>query len=282
MKLSCLSLSYRDSFREGTMTLESFVETCYAMQMESVDLHASHFVSDERGYLLDVKRACLRRGLDVACVAISNDFGKKDDALREEVGKVKRWTTAAALLGAPLARVFAGWARGDDEPAAWARTVESLRACAEHGAQVGVSVALQNHNHLGLTRTGDDVLRMMQEVNHPNLTHLLDTGNTSAQKARRARRTRTRPKSRSTPASPRPRRWRFTSARKSTASPPAKRSGWIIRAFSKSSKASATTARCAWSMKAGRTNTKRPRFRRRWSICGGLCRNSSSSSSSVV
>lgn len=176
MKLSCLSLSYRDSFRDKKMTLESFIETCYSLRLDCVDLHTSHFVSDDRQHLLRIKRQCLQRGLDIACLAISNDFGKKDDALRADIEHAKRWITATAFLGAPLVRVFAGWARGDNEKDAWKRTVDGLRNCAEHGSQVGVSVSLQNHNHLGLTKTGEDVVRMMKEVNHPNLTHMLDTG----------------------------------------------------------------------------------------------------------
>lgn len=176
MKLSCLSLSYRDSFQSGKMNVESFIESCYALRLDCVDIHTRAFASDSRDHLLAVKRLCLRRGLDLACVAVSNDFGKKGDALRADLDNAKKWTSAAAFLGAPLVRLFAGWARGDDEKAAWQRTVDGLRECAEHGEKVGVAVALQNHNHGGLTKTGDDVVRMMKEVNHPNLAHMLDTG----------------------------------------------------------------------------------------------------------
>jgi sugar phosphate isomerase/epimerase len=176
MKLSCLSLSYRDSFSSRKMTLESFIETCYGLRLDCVDLHTSHFASDDRDYLLTIKRSCLRRGIDIACLAISNDFGKSGSALQMDVDNVKRWTRAAAYLGAPLVRVFAGWAPENDETAAWKRTVERLRECAAFGEESGVSVALQNHNHKALTRTGQDILRMVSEVNHRNLTHVLDTG----------------------------------------------------------------------------------------------------------
>lgn len=176
MKLSCLSLSFRDGFAGGKMTVESFIETCYGLRLDGVDIHTRAFQSDDRAHLLTVKRLCLKRGLGLACVAISNDFGKKGDVLQTDIENAKRWTTAAAFLGAPLVRLFAGWPRGGNEADAWRRTVDGLRECAEHGEKVGVSVALQNHNHNCLTRTGDDVVRMIKEVNHPNLTHCLDTG----------------------------------------------------------------------------------------------------------
>ena len=36
--------------------------------------------------------------------------------------------------------------------------------------RVGLPIGLQNHNHGGLCGTGADVLRFVQDVNHPNLT----------------------------------------------------------------------------------------------------------------
>ncbi len=37
-------------------------------------------------------------------------------------------------------------------------------------------IGLQNHNHTNITSTGEDVLRLLKEVDHPWCTHILDTG----------------------------------------------------------------------------------------------------------
>ena len=47
---------------------------------------------------------------------------------------------------------------------------------AEFGESIGVVAALQNHNHGALARTGDDVLEFVRAVDHPNFSHVLDTG----------------------------------------------------------------------------------------------------------
>ena len=40
----------------------------------------------------------------------------------------------------------------------------------------GLPIGLQNHNHGALLRTGDEVVRFVKAVDHPNLTFILDTG----------------------------------------------------------------------------------------------------------
>jgi sugar phosphate isomerase/epimerase len=47
---------------------------------------------------------------------------------------------------------------------------------AEYGEKVGVVVGLQNHNHNNIAATGDDVVRLLRDVNHPWCQHILDTG----------------------------------------------------------------------------------------------------------
>ena len=72
-------------------------------------------------------------------------------------------------------RVFAGWSEHKDE-GTWGRVVSCLRQAAAYGESKGIVVALQNHNHGGVAALGKDVLRLMDDVAHPNLSHVLDTG----------------------------------------------------------------------------------------------------------
>ena len=79
------------------------------------------------------------------------------------------------FLGAPILRTFVGSPpTPDKQEEAFRRGVDALRKTAEIGADLGMTVSLQNHS--GLTSTGADMLRFHKEVNHPNFTLLLDTG----------------------------------------------------------------------------------------------------------
>ena len=77
----------------------------------------------------------------------------------------------------PLVRVFAAWIpEGDREEDVWARMMPCLEEVAAHGEEKGVVVGLHNHNHGCVTRTGKDVRRIIEGVDNPYFSHILDTG----------------------------------------------------------------------------------------------------------
>ena len=177
LRLSILTLSYRQAFDDGRMDLMRFLDTCRELSVDGVDLHDSAFPAEDRASLLAVKRACLDRGLDIPCIAISNNFARPAEDLAADVQRTRTWIERAALLGAPQVRVFSGKPFSEDDRAAsWDRCADALRECAEFGAEVGVVVSLQNHNHNQIAPDGEDVLRLIRQVDHPNLGHVLDTG----------------------------------------------------------------------------------------------------------
>src|SRR5213078_3099716 len=91
--------------------------------------------------------------------------------------QIRQGIDTAHFLGAPLVRLFAGNVRqGATREAVWKRVVEGLKRAAEYGEKAGVMVTLQNHNHNNVAATGEDVVQLLQEVNHPWCTHMLDTG----------------------------------------------------------------------------------------------------------
>jgi sugar phosphate isomerase/epimerase len=177
MKLGCLTLSYKRTFAAGQMDLEGFLDECRALGLDGVDLHEAAFQREARDYLAWAKRAALDRGLTIACVSISNNYARPADELPADLAKTKRWIDHAAFLGAPQVRVFAGRpAESDSREAAWQRCAAALHETAEYGERLGVLVSLQNHNHEDLTKTGSELRRLLADADHPNLSHVLDTG----------------------------------------------------------------------------------------------------------
>ncbi len=176
MKLSLLSLSYQREFQADRMDMLSFVDTCYELGCDGIDFNARSFSDTSDDFLKRLKERCVRRGLPVACVSISNNFGKAADELPEEIAMTERWIDRALLLGAPQVRVFAGTPRASEPRAAtWSRCSAALKRLADYGHERGILVSLQNHNHGALTEYGSDVLRFVQEAG-PHLSHVWDTG----------------------------------------------------------------------------------------------------------
>jgi sugar phosphate isomerase/epimerase len=172
-----MSLSFRDDFTAGRMDLDRFIELAYELRLDGLDVHAGAFASTEPDYLRDVRMRALKRGLSLGYIGVSNDFGKPQEQLDNQVRMTERWIDVAAFMGVPLVRVFAAYVQGDDtRESVWNRMMPCLRQVVEYGRKKGIVVGLQNHNHRNITRTGRDVRRIIEEIDNPYLSHILDTG----------------------------------------------------------------------------------------------------------
>ena len=146
-------------------------------RMDGVDLHFTHFASIDDDYLEEVKQACLKRGLHMCYIGVSNNFGKTGAELREQIDLMKKWIDVAARMGIPMVRAFGSWVPdGESDESAWPRLVESTKEGAEYGESKGVVVGLHNHNHGCIPATGDQVIRLLDDVDNPYYSHILDTG----------------------------------------------------------------------------------------------------------
>jgi len=177
MKLGCMSLSYKDQFAAGEIDLHGFIEKAYDLRLDGIDIHTRAFASTEPDYLRDIRMQCLKRGLALSYIGVSNNFGRPEAELPQAIAEVKRWVDVAAFMGVPLVRIFAAWVpAGEPEEQVWARMMPCMREVAAYGQQKGVVLGLHNHNHGCVTRTGKEVRRILTEVNNPYLSHILDTG----------------------------------------------------------------------------------------------------------
>lgn len=153
------------------------IEKAAEYQMDGVDLHFTHFASTDREYLEEVKQACLKYGLHMCYIGVSNNFGKTGDDLREQIILMKKWIDIASRMGIPMIRAFGSWLpEGESEESAWPRLVTSTKEVAEYGQSKGVVVGLHNHNHGCIPATGDQVIRLLDDVDNPYYSHILDTG----------------------------------------------------------------------------------------------------------
>jgi len=161
---------------------------CAQHDIEAVDLTGYFFPGYPKApddtYVNRMKRYTHDRGIVISGTGVKNDFATKDKAVRAEgVRLIKEWIEAAARLGAPVIRAFAGphnnqdWrdAAGNasrDEVEAW--MADDLRQCAEHGKKFGVIVAVQNHGDF--LSTAPEHLSLLKRVDHEWCGALVDTG----------------------------------------------------------------------------------------------------------
>lgn len=181
MKLGCICGTFNRSFDAGRMDQVQFLARCATeLKVEGVELQDIHFPQTRPAYLQGLRRMASDLDLSFIGIGVHNDFGRADTTFRQsEVVKVKQWVEVAEQLGAPLVRVFAGYPEGApaESGARWPAMIDSLREVSAFAGQAGIRLGLENHNHGAFTRTADEFLRILGEVNSPHLVPLLDTGN---------------------------------------------------------------------------------------------------------
>jgi sugar phosphate isomerase/epimerase len=177
IKISNYSLNYSRQMAQGQMTIFQFLDVCRALGIEGASLHVRNLPDIGTGYLKQVRRAYLDRGLSMSMFTVTTNFGNPREDDRREYEKAIEAMRIAMFLGAPILRVFAGSPPSEAErQKAFERAVKGVRKVCEEADEQGMTVGLQNHNHGALCRTAAEVMRFIEQVNHHSLTLLLDTG----------------------------------------------------------------------------------------------------------
>jgi sugar phosphate isomerase/epimerase len=178
-KFSLAAYSYRDLFapKSANLTLEDFIADCAKMGLEGTELTSYYFPPDVTpDYLRKIKSLAFRLGLDVSGTAVGNDFCHPPGPEREkQIAHVKHWVDNAAILGAPVIRIFSGSEHGTSPEEARRLAVEGMEECCQYAGEHGVFLALENHH--GLTTKADDMLSMVKAVKSPWFGVNLDSGN---------------------------------------------------------------------------------------------------------
>lgn len=162
------------------MTLFDMLEECARLEVDAVDPTGYFFPGypqvPESRFINEFKRRAFQLGLEISGTGIRNDFATADKAKRDaDIELAKRWVEAAAEMGAPVLRVFAGkQPRGHswNQAAEWLS--DALAQCAEHGEQYGVVIGVQNHGDM--LQSADEVQTILNMVDSKWLGTIVDTG----------------------------------------------------------------------------------------------------------
>lgn len=185
-KFSLAAYSYRNLLpsnrgkqtKDPPLTLADFIADCAKFGLEGTELTSYYFPQNvTHDYLYTLSRQCFRLGLDVSGTAVGNDFGHPVGEERtQQIASVKQWIDFAAVLGAPVIRIFAGHVKKDHTPAqAHSLMVSGIEECCDYAGQHGVQLALENHG--GPTATAEGLLAFVRDVNSPWFGVNFDSGN---------------------------------------------------------------------------------------------------------
>ena len=171
MKLSLAAYSFNKMLsrpgrdKKGEMTMLDFVDYCAKLNLDGTELTSYYFPADvSNAYLLSLKEQTFRLGLDISGTAIGNDFCLPEGEKRQAQLKLCRdWIDHAAVMGAPVIRIFAGKVpKGGTEAEALDLCVAGINESLDYAAEKGVLLALENHG--GITATPKQLLSIVERV----------------------------------------------------------------------------------------------------------------------
>jgi sugar phosphate isomerase/epimerase len=190
LRLSLAAYSFREFFKDSNharaseadatrrIDLFQFVDYCADHGCDGAELTSYYFPpTTDDAFLIQLKRHCFLRGVEVSGTAVGNTFtdppGEKRDA---QLALVKKWVDNAALLGAPHIRVFAGNAPKDgSKEEAKKLCIAALEECGEYAGKRGIFLGIENHG--GIVAEPDDLLEIVHAVKSPWIGINLDSAN---------------------------------------------------------------------------------------------------------
>lgn len=180
IKLALAGYSFRKHLKDGDgpMTLLDFADLAADLDLDGIEPTSYYFPKNlDRSFVLELKNRAHRRGLEITGVPVRNVFTVPDGPERKKwVEHVRTWIDWAALLGAPTMRIFAG-----NQPKnltlqqARENCVRAIYEVLDYAGEKGVFLALENHG--GIVPDAENLLAVVNAINHPWFGINLDTGN---------------------------------------------------------------------------------------------------------
>ncbi|GIW96103.1 MAG: hypothetical protein KatS3mg110_4144 [Pirellulaceae bacterium] len=175
MKLGLFSISYAGLWGQAELGLEDFIRRAAGLGFDTVMLagkrpHLSPLDIDE-ARLEKLRRLLDESGIGCDVVAAYTDLSPPPAAevpyLEWQIGYVAQLARTGAALGAKYIRVFTAYGSPSLAPhQQWALVVRTLREMAERVAELGMTLAVQNHHDVALPT--DAMLDLIAEIDHPH------------------------------------------------------------------------------------------------------------------
>ena len=177
-KIGMQTLSFKESVPNGGYDLLELIAIAANLGYDGVDLEDRQFESTTKEYVEQVRAQADSLGLPVNYIGVQGGFGEAihgdDDG---HASHIKTWIDVASVMRVPIVRLIGCRpGPGESDEAAWPRTVKRFGEAVDYASLRGVQIGLHNHNHGMFPATAEQIHRMMDEINHPSLIHILDTG----------------------------------------------------------------------------------------------------------
>jgi len=133
--------------KDGTMSIDQWVDQAAELPIDGLEWYAGFLEMQDRSNWEPIRKLVESRGLTIPMMCCSPDFTHPDaEFRREQIEQENLWIDMTAALGGRYCRVLSGQRRPEvrrEQGIQWA--AECIDQCAEHAAERGVILIIENH-----------------------------------------------------------------------------------------------------------------------------------------
>ena len=177
--LSCETYSLRDDIGAGKLDYLTVPKYMKDLGLKGICYNSIWMKSYDNAYIDSIKKACADQGMKITGFIIEGNLATLDDTARNnQIAEDVKELKAAAYLGAPVVRINLGSCGNDEQDATVGvqRCIDALnKDILPVAKQLKVKITLENHG--GVTKTADNILKVINGTDPKWVGSCLDFGN---------------------------------------------------------------------------------------------------------
>ncbi|MCC6444100.1 MAG: sugar phosphate isomerase/epimerase [Armatimonadetes bacterium] len=176
--ISCDTYSLRDLIEQDRESLETLPAVLKRIGIKGIAYNDIFFKSWDRPYLDALKRSARESGCKVVALIMEGDLASPNEAARNrQIETNLKKMEAAAYLGARVVRMNLGGSGNpqEDDTAGVERVIAAFKEMLPAARRLKVKMTIENHG--GVSRTADNILRIIRETDPRWVGSCLDFGN---------------------------------------------------------------------------------------------------------
>tara|TARA_B100000959_G_scaffold282009_1_gene347467 strand:- start:4043 stop:4891 length:849 start_codon:yes stop_codon:yes gene_type:complete len=171
------ALSFHDIYGNSDDCIHAAADLAAELGIAGIDIEDRLLASFEPDYLHQLAHQIEGKGVQIGYCGLIVQFTEPVSSIPDEIDRAKALIDAMPDLGVDAIRI-PGNGVVDDQTLEF--TFDAVKAklltICEYAADAGINVYLHNHNHGSTPSTGAQVLKMLDEIDNPALSYVVDTG----------------------------------------------------------------------------------------------------------
>jgi hypothetical protein len=171
------ALSLHDIYGNTDDCIHAAADIAAELGIAGIDIEDRLLASYEPDYLHELAHQIEGMGIRIGYCGVIVPFNDPVSSIPGEIGRAKALIDAMPDLGVEAIRIPGnGVVDGQTLEFTFDAVRSKIQVICDYAAEAGITVYLHNHNHGSTPSTGEQVLRMLDEVDSPALSYVLDTG----------------------------------------------------------------------------------------------------------